>query len=274
MSILTKDIIIKEILPHLSQASTGRKLSENKLVGIVQLILHRLKTGTQWRELPIKQFMDEPYSWKSVFHHFNKWSKDNSWQNMWISLVSSHREFLDMSSIQIDGTHTPAKGGGDTVAYQSRKSCKTSNMLCISDANGVLLMASQPEAGNHHDLFDIESHFQEIVEMADNAEVSLDGLFLNGDAGFDSAELRDICFKHGIIPNFCLNKRNGNITDRDEHFDQLLYKQRTVIEHAFAWLDAFKALLVRFEKTTRNWFNLNIIGFAVILLRKITSNKL
>jgi len=270
MSILTKDTITKEILPHLTSGNKGPKLSDNKLVGIVQLILHRLKTGTQWRELPIKQYMDETYSWQSVFHHFNNWCKKGCWQKALEALVIGNKKHLDLSSIQIDGTHTPAKRGGEAVAYQGRKSCKTTNMLCISDKNGVLIGGSQPEAGNHNDLYDIEKHFCEIIQMLENVGINTDGLFLNADAGFDSVNLRELCFRYGIIPNFCLNKRNGNISDRDDYFDDLLYKERTVIEHSFAWLDAFKALLVRYEKTSRNWFNLNLIGFMSIFLRKLT----
>lgn len=56
MSILTKDIITKETLSHLSQASTGRELFQNKLVDIAQLIVYRLKEGIQSRELSIKQY--------------------------------------------------------------------------------------------------------------------------------------------------------------------------------------------------------------------------
>jgi hypothetical protein len=33
-----------------------------------------------------------------------------------------------------------------------------------------------------------------------------------------------------------------------QYFNEELYKYRTVIEHANAWMDSFKALLVRLEK--------------------------
>lgn len=270
MSILSKDTIITEILPHLPHRSKGRKLSQNKRVIIVQLILYRLKTGCQWRELPIMQFSKEPYSWQSVFHHFNQWSKNGCWQKVWASFLSRHKQFLDLSSTQIDGTHTPAKRGGEAVGYQGRKSCKTTNMLCISDANGVLLAVSQPESGNHHDLFEIQKHFNELTDSLDNVAISQAGTFLNGDAGFDSEVLRDLCFQRDIFPNFCLNPRNGKVSERDVLFDELLYENRQVIEHSFAWLDAFKALLVRFEKTARNWISLVLLGFLVIFNRKIT----
>ncbi len=56
-SILGEDKIKKYILPHLSFGKTGVALSEEKRIGIVSVIFYRLKTGCQWRELPIKQYV-------------------------------------------------------------------------------------------------------------------------------------------------------------------------------------------------------------------------
>ena len=268
MSVLDKDTIKSEILPHLQKYHRGRQVPTPKLVGIIQLILHRLKTGCQWRELPTKQYLDGPYDWRSVYHHFNKWSKDGSWRRAWTQQVKKNHDRLDLSSAQIDGTHTPSKRGGQATGYQKRKSSVTSNMLCISDRQGVLLAASRPEKGNQNDVFDIEEHFNSLLEMLHESGIRTDGLFLNADAGFDTKKLRSLCHENGIIPNFRLNPRNGEVYDREEYFDPELYRHRTVIEHAFAWMDAFKSLLIRFETSARNWLNLNLLGFMVIFVRK------
>ena len=98
---------------------------------VIQAILYRLKTGCQWRELPMKQFFKTKYRWPSVYFHFQKWSKDGSIKELWRVLLEKHKCKLDMSSIQLDGTHTPTKRGGSAVGYQGRKKCKTSNMLII-----------------------------------------------------------------------------------------------------------------------------------------------
>ncbi|MEN7550068.1 transposase [Rapidithrix thailandica] len=74
-------------MPHLTQIKKGPKLTEDKLVNIVELILYRLKTGAQWRELPIRHFMEGPYSWQSVFHHFNRWCKQGCWQKNWEAYI-------------------------------------------------------------------------------------------------------------------------------------------------------------------------------------------
>lgn len=91
-----------------------------KVDQVVQAIIFRLKTGCQWRELPMKQLFNIKYNWNRVYYHFQKWCKDGSWQQLWQSLLKKHKSLLDMSSIQLDGTHTPTKRGGEAVAYQER----------------------------------------------------------------------------------------------------------------------------------------------------------
>jgi hypothetical protein len=52
-------------------------------------------------------------------------------------------------------------------------------------------------------------------------------------------------------------------------FDEMLYKCRFVVERTNAWLDAIKAVLIRFETNSKHWKALNLLAFSVILLRKL-----
>lgn len=234
---------------------------------MIQAILYRLKTGCQWRELPMKQFFRVSYNWQSVYYHFQKWSKDGSWERMWTIILARHKHQLDMSSIQLDGTHTPTKRGGEEVAYQGRKKCKTSNMLIISDSRGIPLACSDAIAGNHNDAYELVETVENMLKNIRAANIRTDGLFLNADAGFDTSEFRLSCFKNDIIGNIDINKRNGQ--ESDFIFDELLYKCRFVIERTNAWLDSFKAILMRFETNKTHWKALNLLAFSVILLRQL-----
>ena len=231
------------------------------------VILYRLKTGCQWRELPMKQFFRVKYQWQSVYYHFQKWCKDGSWSRVWSNILKRHKKELDMSSIQLDGTHTPTKRGGQAVGYQGRKKCKTSNMLILTDCQGIPLACSDPISGNHNDAFELVDHVDSMLKDIQLSGISTEGLFLNADAGFDTKEFRISCFKNDIIDNIDKNKRNG--AENESLFDQLLYKQRFVIERTNAWLDGFKALLVRFETNKTHWKALNLLAFAIILLRRL-----
>jgi len=55
--ILHKSIIKKEICPHLDFGKP-HKNTKVKVYQVVTAILYRLKTGCQWRELPMKQFFN------------------------------------------------------------------------------------------------------------------------------------------------------------------------------------------------------------------------
>ena len=81
----------------------------------------------------MKQFFKTSYSWNSAYFHFQKWYKNGSWQELWQRLLLKFKSVLDLSTIQLDGTHTPVKRGGKAVEYQGRKKCKTTNMLILAD---------------------------------------------------------------------------------------------------------------------------------------------
>ena len=78
---LGKDTINKWIISFLSVEKRGFK-SNFDLASIFLLILKRLETGVQWRELPIEVYFEKgEISWQNVYYYFNKWSKDGSFQH-------------------------------------------------------------------------------------------------------------------------------------------------------------------------------------------------
>lgn len=237
------------------------------LDSVIQAIIYRLKTGCQWRELPMKQFFRQHYHWRSVYYHYQKWCKDASFDALWQALLSKHKCLLDMSSIQLDGSHTPVKRGGKAVGYQGRKKCKTTNMLMITDAKGLPLACSDPVAGNHNDAYELERTVDKMLDGIRRSQIDTEGLFLNADAGFDTEGFRNFCYKNELIDNIDQNKRNGRKSE--SIFDELLYKSRFVVERTNAWMDAFKAILVRFETNEVHWKALNLLAFSVILLRQL-----
>lgn len=269
---LSKKFITKNLLPHLSQSNLGRK-TKVPLWRIVKAIIYRLKTGCQWRELPVSAFCSRiSIRWNSIYYHFRKWTKDGSLKRMWTTLLALNKASLDMSSVQFDGSHTPAKRGGEAVAYQTRKKAKTTNALFLTDKQGFPLAMSEPVPGCHNDLFNIEFFFTKMLEDLKQSEIEINGLFLNADAGFDSEGFRTLCLSNGIIDNIDFNKRNSKNTDNQPLLDDELYKERFSVERTNAWLDAFKALLVRFETKTQTWMGLHYLAFSLILTRNQTNH--
>jgi transposase len=277
MGVLSKHTIETYIIPYLPVNKRGPKPSVPRYQ-LVNSMLYRLKTGCQWRELPITEHFgrQDAISWNTVFYHFNQWSLAGCWQAVWLNLLKTFRHCLDLSSAQVDGSHTPAKNGGDAIGYQGRKAAKTTNALFLTDKQGVVLAMSTPQAGEHHDLFEIQTLFEEICTLLKQAGISLQGLFLNADAGFDAESFRLVCEAQEIHLNVRPNPRNSSSVayEPGQHvFDEVLYADRGAVERSNAWLDGFKALLVRFEFSVRNWKAFHFIAFFVIFFRKIPKKQ-
>lgn len=266
---LTKRQINKNIVPLLSKGERGPscKVGEWR---IVRAILYRMKTGVQWRELPMDSLFGRHLtSWKSVYHYFSKWCKDGSFYRLWVVVLDLCRQLLDMSSVEFDGSHTPAKQGGQQVGYQGRKKAKTTNMLFLTDRQGLPLSCSDPMSGEHHDVFEIAKNVSKMMATVQQAGLATEGLFLNGDAGFDTGKMREICDHHGIITNIIRNKKNHmNANEKSYLFDNELYRERFAVERTNAWIDGFKALLVRYETNAQHWLGLHHLAFSFILLRR------
>lgn len=271
-AVLDKDTIKNEILPHLSVAKRGFQ-SKSSLIEVINAILYKLKTGCQWEYLPVKElFSGKVLKYGAVFHHYNKWSKKGEWKSLWLQLLDKHRSELDMSSVDLDGSHTPAIRGGEEVGYQGRKKRKTTNALYLTDRKGLPLAMSVPKSGEHHDTHNIVAVMQNMMEDMAKANIRTDGLFLNADAGFDCAALRSVLKSYGIVSNICINKRNGTTNDSIV-LDELLYRERYSIERTNAWMDSFRTILNRFDTTLRNWESWNYIAFSVMLLRKCARKR-
>lgn len=271
--VLDKDMIKTEIVPYLPLPKRGFPPTV-ALEEIVNAILYKLKTGVQWELLPVSSlFGEKKLSWQSVYYHYRKWSINRDLRNCWIKILKKYKSNLDLSSVDFDGSHTPAVRGGEQVEYQGRKKRKTTNAHYLTDRQGIPLAISDPVSGNHNDLYSIEVQFEEITTTLEQADISVKGLFLNADAGFDSKEFRNCCERKEIQANICFNKRNGNQADRNEYFDQELYDERYSIERTNAWIDSFRSLLNRFDTTKTSWLGFNYLAFIVIALKKIKLKK-
>lgn len=270
MEVLRKDIIRTWILPHLSTGTRGPD-PQVDLLEVVECILYKLKSGCQWRLLPLQQFFrGHALTWSGVYYHFKEWRRDGSWKKLWLTLLRLHKSRLDLSSMQLDGSHTRTHNGGAAIGYQGRKAARTTNLLLLADNRGQPLACATPQAGNHHDVFDVEARFDELCELVQAAQIRLEGLFMNADSGFDARALRAACFRRGIEANIAPNPRSAPGQDRaNYYFDDELYRQRTAVERTNAWLDGFKTLLVRYETNVQNWLAFHFLAFTVLLLRKI-----
>lgn len=272
-TVLDKDTIEMQIVPLIPKTKRGFPPTV-PLAEIINAILYKLKTGVQWHQLPVKAlFEQQPLTWNAVYYHYGKWCLSNTLKDCWITFLKSHKKELDLSSVDLDGSHTPAIRGGSEVEYQGRKKRKTTNALYLTDRQGLPLAMSEPISGNHNDLYGIEVQFEVVTATLEEADIPVGGLFLNADAGFDSENFRASCAKKDINANVCFNRRNGSAQDREEYFDQVLYDKRYAVERTNAWMDSFRSLLNRFDTTIESWKGFDYLAFFVIALKKFKKRK-
>ena len=274
---VTEEQFEKYIRPYLKTAQRGYE-SKIELYKIFNYILKHLHTGSQWSELVTASDAKYPekreISWQAVYYHWQKWNRAGCFEKIWQHSIELLQDDLDCSYLNLDGSHTIAKRGGESVVYQYRKRAKTSNILPITDAQGFILASTGIVAGNHHDAFNLKSNLQRAFKSIKKLGVKIQGAFFNADSAFDTREARKVCFNHGLIPNMDSNKRNQKRVKRGRKrlFNATIYKRRFSSEHGFAWIDKFRALRLRDDCKDVNFLGGHHIAFAMINLRHIFAN--
>lgn len=275
---LTKDEFEEHAEPYLSKAQRGYACSI-PLYKIFNYILYFLYTGCQWKMIPIDKSPENPdkpeISWQAVYHHFRKWCNDGSFKKLWNQSTESIRSLLDLSELNMDGTHTIAKKGGKSVKYQGRKKAKTTNILPVLDKNGYPVASTEIIAGNHNDAYDLENNLRGIFKDMKRRKLPISGSYFNADSAFDTKGARKVCFNYGVVPNIAENSRGRKKPKkgRKRLFNGKIYKNRFGTERTWAWVDKFKRLLIRFERSDTHFFGLHCVAFAMINLRNLIGEK-
>ena len=105
--------------PHLSTAKRGY-VSQQPLYKIFNYVIHKLHTGCQWEELAIEKDTDDRpiMSWQVPRYHFYKWSRDGSLQRLFEAGILLVKYELNLSALNLDGSHTVAKKGAKVSAIK------------------------------------------------------------------------------------------------------------------------------------------------------------
>ena len=271
---LTEKEFDEHIRPYISVAKRGYE-SKIPLFKVFNYILYHLHTGCQWYQLPIDRLPRFPekreISYYAVYYHFRKWSKDGSLKKVWEESIMRISPDLNLSELNLDGSHAIAKKGGEAVAYQGRKKAKTTNILPVTEGNGFIIATTGLIAGNHNDAYLLKNNLQNAFKSMKRLGLAIQGAFFNADKAFDTKAARKTCFNYGLIPNIDENKRNRKTPNRGRKrlFNPDVYKHRFASERSFAWIDKFRALLLRFDRREAYFLGAHFIVFTLINLRHV-----
>lgn len=216
----------------------------------VEGILYRLRTGSPWRDLP-NQFGN----WNSIYKRFNDWSSNLKLFDIFHQLIN----YPDMQWKMIDGSvvkaHQHATGARKTEEKAIGKSVagNSSKIHLVVDSHGNPIDFEITE-GQVHDI----TEATELIERTPDSEYTL------ADKGYDAEYLRWVIEESGsraVIPR----KENSKIGNQD--LDKWIYKQRHLVENAFARLKHFRSIATRYDKLKRNFEGMLSLACAFIWLK-------
>ena len=238
-------------------------------------VAYGLSVGTSAHRPQPRRPDKKEIGYHAVYHHYRKWCRDGSLERVFQHSILSIQAQVDTHHLNLDGSHAPAKKGGEAVAYQGRKKAKTSNVLPITDAHGFILATTGIIAGNHHDAFELKDHLRAAFKFIKRSGISIAGSYFNADSAFDTRAARWTCFNHKVIPNMAENKRSRKKSKRGPKrlFNPEVYKLRFSSERTFAWIDKFRALLVRFDRKAAHFMGAHYIVYALINLRHLLAEE-
>ena len=107
---------------YLSKAKHGF-VSEQPLYKIFNHILYKLYTGCPWPALPIEKGQDglPVMSYQVPSYHFRKWSNDGSLQRLFDASILSVKGEVNLSELNLDGSHSAAKKGAKQSPIKAGK---------------------------------------------------------------------------------------------------------------------------------------------------------
>jgi transposase len=116
---------------------------------------------------------------------------------------------------------------------------------------------------NRHDVTQVENVMDGIVVT--RPQSTPENLqHLCADKAYDSAKARNAMEERGFIPHV---RSRGE--EKQEKENDGRRARRWVVEACFSWLNRFRKLLVRYEKTNESYFALVCLACAIIAWRNV-----
>ena len=225
-------------------------------------ILYVLRTGCQWNAVPKERF-GAP---SSVYGYFRSWAKAGFFLALWVAGLTDYDEFqgIEWEWQSTDGAMTKAPLAQESVGPNPTDRAKAgSKRHLLTDGRGVPL-ALVTTGANRHDVSQLELLLDSFV--IPRPEVTPDRpQNLCADKAYDSPYCRQVMLDRLFTPH---------IVSRGEEKQQKARTpghraRRWVVEGCHSWMNRYRKLLVRFEKTDVSYYALLCLACAIISWRKV-----
>jgi len=225
-------------------------------------IVYVLRTGCQWKALPKERFgCGSP-----IHRYLLEWAQAGFFHALWKAGLTDHDELQGIiwHRQSMDGAMTKAPLAKESVGANPTDRGKNGTKRHIQvDGRGVPL-AVVINGTNRHDVTQMETVMDNVV--ASRPEPTPEKpQHLCADKGYDSQKTRKAMEDRGYAPH--VRSRGEERQEKASNPDHRA--RRWVVEACHSWMNRFRKVLVRFEKTDRSYLALVHLACAIIAWRKL-----
>lgn len=243
---------------------SGRPRSDEKKA--FTAIVYVLRTGSQWTEIPTI------YGSKSTIHrYFQEWTEAGVFTDAWKKGLKKYDEKvgIDWQWQAADGAMTKAPLGGEATGKNPTDRAKSGTKRSILvDSKGVPL-AIVVSGANTNDHLLLE---QTLLNIQAKPSIWIQLLILLGifrkhiclDKAYDNEPSYKTLACFGYSEHVA--KKGQNLKDLPKKPGQKA--RRWVVELVHSWINRFRKLLVRFEKSQQSYLAFLHLACSIICFRK------
>jgi transposase len=215
-----------------------------------------LDNGAKWKDLP------REFGSKSAVHRwFSLWVREGVFE----AIMRDAGEFVEerdgyrLYECFIDGTFCKARGGGDGVGVT--KAGKGVKIMVLVDARGLPVAVETSSASPHESRL-VQQLFDFMLTASTPERVI-------GDKAYDSDRLGDELADEGIelIAPHRANRRPENVTQDGRPLRR--YVRRWKVERTISWIQNFRRLCIRYEKSSIMFQGFLHLSCTLLLLRQV-----
>jgi transposase len=248
------DWLCERIPDHPRDPRGGRPPADKRKT--IQGIFWMLDNGAKWKDLPAR------FGSKSTVHRwFKKWVEDGVFETIMreAGRFIEERDGYRLYECFIDGTFSKAKGGGDGIGCT--KAGKGVKIMVLVDARG-LPVAIDTAPANPHESRLVQQLFEFMLTEDWPQRVI-------GDKAYDSDALDDDLAEDGVelIAPHRKNRKPEHKTQDGRPLRR--YKRRWLVERTISWLQHYRRLCIRWEKSTVMFQGMLHLGCTMLLLKQV-----
>jgi transposase len=223
---------------------------------VLRGIFWMLDNGAKWKDLPAE------FGSKSTVHRwFQTWVREGVFEAIMRDagrFVEERGEYR-LYECFVDGTFCKARGGGDGIGCT--KAGKGVKIMVLVDAKGLPVAVDTMSASPHES--QLVQHLFDFMLTEETPERII------GDKAYDSDKLDQEMAMYNIemIAPHRNNRKPENITQDGRPMRR--YARRWTVERTISWIQNFRRLCIRWEKSTPLFQGYLHLGCALLLLKQV-----